>query len=481
MPNSMNTPKPKSNVVSNDSTDLDIVATTPKADETAEPTAIKDKLVNAAPDNNTPERDTSVISDENTDLDIFIAALEANKLKAITDESVDSVQDNPTLKRDPSTVNDDNVISDKKADLAIDTTTPKSAKPKVITDNPVDAVEDNNTPERNISVVSDEIIGDKETDLAISTTSSKTDEPKVTTNKLVDTLQDNHPSEHDTNIVNDDNVVSDKKSDLAIVATTPKAAEPKVTIDKSVDAVQDNNTRERDTSIVSNEVIGNKGNDLAISTTSCKTDESAKPNAVENEFSDFTPQADAPAPVHVTSGSSLTPKGRLTKTPKSVANGSRAFIWYLLALIVLVVDQWTKWLAETNLTFNEPVSVIEPFLNWTLAYNYGAAFSFLADAGGWQKWFFSGLALVMSIALIVYLAKAPRQAKLLSFGLALVLGGAVGNLIDRLLHGHVIDFIHVHYADVWNYPIFNIADMGICIGVAIIIIDMIFLEGKRKS
>ena len=187
------------------------------------------------------------------------------------------------------------------------------------------------------------------------------------------------------------------------------------------------------------------------------------------------------APAHVTTGSSSIPKGRLKKTPKIVANGNRVFIWYALALVVLILDQGTKWLAETTLTFLEPVAVIEPFLNWTLAYNYGAAFSFLADAGGWQKWFFSGLALVMAIFLSVYLTRAPRQAKLLSIGLALVLGGAVGNLIDRLLHGHVIDFIHIHYADVWHYPIFNIADIGICIGVAMIVIDMIFLEGKRSS
>lgn len=189
----------------------------------------------------------------------------------------------------------------------------------------------------------------------------------------------------------------------------------------------------------------------------------------------------SPKAAHATIGNSATPRSRLIKTPKMLANGSRAFIWYALSLVVLVLDQFTKWLAETNLTFHEPVPVIEPFLNWTLAYNYGAAFSFLADAGGWQKWFFSGLALVMSLFLIVYLIKAPRNAKLLSIGLALVLGGAVGNLIDRLLHGHVIDFIHVHYADVWHYPIFNIADMAICIGIAIIVIDMLFLEGKRKA
>ena len=188
-----------------------------------------------------------------------------------------------------------------------------------------------------------------------------------------------------------------------------------------------------------------------------------------------------PKPAHATTGNSSIPKGRLNKTPKMIANGSRAFIWYLLSLVVVILDQWTKWLAETNLTLLEPVPVIEPFLNWTLAYNYGAAFSFLADAGGWQKWFFSGLALLMSLFLIGYLIKAPRKAKLLSVGLALVLGGAIGNLIDRLLNGKVTDFIHVHYADVWHYPIFNIADIGICIGVALIVIDMLFLEGKRQE
>lgn len=192
----------------------------------------------------------------------------------------------------------------------------------------------------------------------------------------------------------------------------------------------------------------------------------------------------SPKPAHATTGSSTTPRSRLAKStkkkPKLVANGSRAFMWYGLALVIIIIDQWTKWLAETKLTFHDPVPVIEPFLNWTLAYNYGAAFSFLADAGGWQKWFFSGLALLMSLFLIIYLLKAPRQAKLLSTGLALVLGGALGNLIDRLLHGHVIDFIHVHYADVWHYPIFNIADIGISLGVVLIVIDMLFLEKKRE-
>lgn len=171
----------------------------------------------------------------------------------------------------------------------------------------------------------------------------------------------------------------------------------------------------------------------------------------------------------------------LTKRPKLVPNKGRALLWYLLSLLVIGLDQWTKWLAELKLNFHEPIPVIEPILNWTLAYNYGAAFSFLADQGGWQKWFFAGLSLAMSIFLVIYLTRAPRQAKLLNVGLALILGGAIGNLIDRVRIGKVIDFIHVHYADVWHYPIFNIADIAICIGVAIVVIDMLFFESTRNA
>ena len=98
-----------------------------------------------------------------------------------------------------------------------------------------------------------------------------------------------------------------------------------------------------------------------------------------------------------------------------------------------------------------------------------------------RAWFFAGLSLAMSIFLVIYLTRAPRQAKLLNVGLALILGGAIGNLIDRVRIGKVIDFIHVHYADVWHYPIFNIADIAICIGVAIVVIDMLFFESKRNA
>ncbi len=171
-----------------------------------------------------------------------------------------------------------------------------------------------------------------------------------------------------------------------------------------------------------------------------------------------------------------------TQNANFIPNGKTAFVYYIIALVVLVIDQVTKISFEKWLVteFNS-VPVIEPVLNWTLAYNRGAAFSFLANQGGWQKWFFAILGLMVSLFILSYLRKIPKNAKVLSFGLALVLGGAVGNVIDRILYGHVIDFIHVHYADVWHYPIFNVADIGICVGMALVVVDMLFLEKKRYT
>lgn len=165
--------------------------------------------------------------------------------------------------------------------------------------------------------------------------------------------------------------------------------------------------------------------------------------------------------------------------PKT-ANGNKAMGYYLIAIVLLALDQLTKYYFENQLLEGESIEVISPVLNWTLAYNYGAAFSFLANQGGWQKWFFVVLGLVVSGFIIGYLRKIPKAASLLSLGLSLVLGGAIGNVIDRIIHGRVIDFIHVHYADVWHYPIFNVADIGICIGMVLILYDMLFLEKKRQ-
>lgn len=182
------------------------------------------------------------------------------------------------------------------------------------------------------------------------------------------------------------------------------------------------------------------------------------------------PSANTPATVPPTSTPPVLP-----------VNGKAAWRWYAMALLTIVIDQLTKQYFVRHYTLYESHPVIPPVLNWTLAYNKGAAFSFLADKGGWQIVFFSVLALAVATAIAVYLRRVPQQARWLSLGLAWVMGGALGNVIDRIRYGHVIDFIHVHYADVWNYPIFNVADMAICGGVALILLDTLFLENRRKA
>lgn len=154
--------------------------------------------------------------------------------------------------------------------------------------------------------------------------------------------------------------------------------------------------------------------------------------------------------------------------------------WLGLTFISVVLDQITKYMANTQLVYNESVPVL-PFLNWTLRYNPGAAWSFLADAGGWQRWFFIGLSALVSIVLVFWLMRMDKNMKTLSASLALILSGAIGNnLIDRVLYGHVIDFIHVYYQS-WHFPAFNIADSAITLGVILMLIDAFFLEGKRKQ
>lgn len=143
--------------------------------------------------------------------------------------------------------------------------------------------------------------------------------------------------------------------------------------------------------------------------------------------------------------------------------------WYRLALIVIAFDQLSKVLASLKLVYGEPV-VILPVFNLMLAHNTGAAFSFLHDAGGWQRWLFSGLAAVVSIVLIVWIKRVAHQ-KLLAGALALVLGGAIGNLIDRVRFGHVVDFLSFHWGEHY-FPAFNIADVGITVGAGLMLLDM---------
>ena len=150
-----------------------------------------------------------------------------------------------------------------------------------------------------------------------------------------------------------------------------------------------------------------------------------------------------------------------------------------LALLVIILDQVTKYLAVTNLTFAEPVAVL-PHLNWTLAYNYGAAFSFLADMGGWQRWFFTGLAAVISTILIVWLSKLPNKLNTETWGINLVLGGAIGNVIDRILEGRVTDFIDF-YIGTWHYATFNVADMAITAGAALLIYSELVIKPRAEK
>ncbi|MBK5968638.1 signal peptidase II [Thiorhodovibrio winogradskyi] len=153
-------------------------------------------------------------------------------------------------------------------------------------------------------------------------------------------------------------------------------------------------------------------------------------------------------------------------TPEGIAYRAR---WLWLTATVILLDQLTKWLAERLLPLHEPVALM-PMLNLTLMHNEGAAFSLLADAGGWQRWLFAAFALLVTIVLVVWLLRLDARERMTAAALALLIGGAVGNLIDRLRTGRVVDFIDVYYGD-WHWPAFNIADSAITIGVALLLIE----------
>lgn len=142
-----------------------------------------------------------------------------------------------------------------------------------------------------------------------------------------------------------------------------------------------------------------------------------------------------------------------------------------VAGFVLVVDQITKFLSQQYLSFAAHQQVF-PGFDLTLRYNTGAAFSFLADASGWQHWFFVLLAALVSAAILYWLKNLESSEKLEGLGLAFILGGALGNLIDRLLHGYVIDFILLYYRQ-WEWPAFNIADSAITLGVILFILSLL--------
>ena len=141
--------------------------------------------------------------------------------------------------------------------------------------------------------------------------------------------------------------------------------------------------------------------------------------------------------------------------------------WLWLTILVMILDQVTKHLAESRLAWGQPVEIFSWF-NLTLAYNRGAAFSFLSDAAGWQRWFFIAIGVVAIAVILVWMSRLAPNERLTASALALILGGAAGNLMDRVLYGHVVDFIQWHYHD-WYWPAFNIADSAITLGVALLI------------
>jgi signal peptidase II len=156
--------------------------------------------------------------------------------------------------------------------------------------------------------------------------------------------------------------------------------------------------------------------------------------------------------------------------------------WLWLSVLTVALDQLTKYIAEAELLLHKPVAVIPGFFNFTLMYNKGAAFSFLSDAGGWQRFLFAGLSTVISIFLFFWLKQISKDDEqkhnhILQIAITLILGGAIGNLIDRALTGEVVDFIQVYYST-YYFPAFNIADSAITLGAGLLILDMI-LETRR--
>lgn len=156
-----------------------------------------------------------------------------------------------------------------------------------------------------------------------------------------------------------------------------------------------------------------------------------------------------------------------------------ARVWLWLSVVVVVLDQATKALAELYLDRFDPVRLLS-FFNLSLTYNRGAAFSFLSDAGGWQRIFFVVLTVLVLVFLLRWLWGLKSGQGILPVGVALVIGGAIGNLIDRIATGQVVDFLDLHYAG-WHWPAFNVADSAITVGVILLLYDSLFLAGKRES
>ena len=153
--------------------------------------------------------------------------------------------------------------------------------------------------------------------------------------------------------------------------------------------------------------------------------------------------------------------------------------WLWLSLLAVILDQASKLAIAGSMHLYQSIQIV-PYFNLTYVHNTGAAFSFLSEAGGWQRWFFAGLALVISVVIAVWLARLKQHETLLAVALSLVLGGAIGNLIDRLAYGYVIDFLDVYY-QTWHWPAFNIADSAITLGVMLMLAESFGLGSSKKS
>ncbi len=169
----------------------------------------------------------------------------------------------------------------------------------------------------------------------------------------------------------------------------------------------------------------------------------------------------------------------MSKLESSSTSNARFIIWMIVAVVIVIVDQLTKWAIIEWVPLYDKIP-LNTFINLTHQKNSGAAFSFLADAGGWQRWFLAVLASAVSIVIVVWLWRIRNEEQnILTAGLALVLGGAIGNLIDRILLGHVTDFIQVLFGS-WAFPSFNVADAGISVGAALLIVDALFFSGRQE-
>ena len=153
--------------------------------------------------------------------------------------------------------------------------------------------------------------------------------------------------------------------------------------------------------------------------------------------------------------------------------------WLWLSLITLILDQWSKIAIDGSMRLYESIAII-PGFNLTYVHNTGAAFSFLSEAGGWQRWFFAAMAFVISVVLTIWLYRLKKHETLLAVALALVLGGAIGNLIDRLVYGYVIDFLDVYY-QTRHWPAFNIADSAITVGVFLMLLESFGVGVKSEE